>query len=37
MLRRCRLELARDYEARHKLTLLGTVSGKVRLKLPPLV
>jgi cytochrome P450 len=33
LLTRCRLELAPHYEARHTLTPLGCVSGKVRLKL----
>ncbi|HTU62823.1 MAG TPA: cytochrome P450 [Polyangiales bacterium] len=36
LLTRCRIELAPDYEGRHTLTPLGTVSGKVRLKLTPI-
>jgi cytochrome P450 len=36
LLTRCRLELAPDYQGRHTLTPLGTVSGKVRLKLTPI-
>jgi cytochrome P450 len=35
LLRRCRFELAPDYEARHTLTPLGCVSGQVRIKLAP--
>jgi cytochrome P450 len=36
LLTRCRIELAPDYQGRHTLTPLGTVSGKVRLKLTPI-
>jgi hypothetical protein len=33
MLTSCRFRLARDYEARHTFSPLGTVSGDVRLGL----
>jgi cytochrome P450 len=36
LLTRCRFELERDYEAEHTYTPLGTVSGKVALRLIPL-
>ena len=32
----CRFTLAKDYDARHTFTPLGSVSGKVRLRLEPL-
>jgi cytochrome P450 len=33
LLRRCRFQLSSDYDARHTLTPLGSVSGKVRIQL----